>query len=515
MRQTNRAWTVVAGLALASVLAACSTPAAEGGGGGQSGEPVAGGDITIVRPVGIDGWDPESAFEIESFQTLPMVMEGLLRPDPEGKGVVAGLASEWEFDESRTRLTFTLRPEAKFSDGSPVTADDVVFSVRMWQKGMSYGPLYEPIKSARAVDEHTVRITLKKPSSVTLAWLAAGTSVVVPADFGGKERKEFFDDPIGAGPFKIEEYKAGRTTKLVRNPHYYDSERPYLDSITYNVISDPNQRLLQYQRGEIDVIETVPASVTEQIPEAERSVVAPATTVQSAWVNLERSPTDDVHFRRAVSAAIDRAAYVEAVFDGYADVAEAGLPQGVEGSATCGCDAYRQDLDKARDELAASGYDGEEIVMLAPNESPVLRRGSQVVAQMLEEIGINVDLQLVERQVMYDLFEKGEFHLELAEISSVSPTVGDIFSLMPYMVPGLDDDAVAVIDEAYAKLEAAEDESGRQAATRRLERWWAKELPYVPIATPHHITALKPRVEGFKSTAYLMYPADQLWLGGT
>ncbi|WP_053204131.1 ABC transporter substrate-binding protein [Jiangella muralis] len=515
MRYSNSTRLAVGALLGATVLAACSSASTTSRNDEEAAEPVRGGSVTIARAADIGSWDPDTAFTVQSLQTLPMVMEGLLRPDPEApSGVSGGLAEEWEVEESGRTITFHLRDGATFSDGSPVTAADVVFSVEQWQQNVGYGPLYASITGATALSDDSVAIELKQPSSVTLSWIGAGASVIVPKDFGGRTREDFYASPVGAGPFMVDEYKPGQTLTMVRNPHYYDDERPYLDSITYEIVADANQRLLQYQRGDIDVIEAVPADVADVIPESDRYVVHPASTVQSAWFNLQRSPTDDVRFRRAVSFAIDRDAYVDAVYRGFAEVAGAALPQGVEGSAACECDDYSFDPERARAELAESGYDGEEIVMLAPGDNPVLNRGSQIVEQMLEDVGINIALQPVELEVMNDLLMNGEYHLNIADMSSVSPSVGDVFSLMPYMIPGLDEEATATINNGFADLDAATDQASGVAATQRLEQWWAEEQPYVPIANPDRIVALGPEIHGFAATSYLMYPADQLWRSG-
>ena len=121
----------------------------------------------------------------------------------------------------------------------------MVFSVQQWLGGAQYGALYSNfIKGAAAQGDDAVVITLTAPSSALLGVLTWSNSAIVPADFGGKSAEEFYEQPIGAGPFAIES-ATDDEIKLVRNEHYWADGLPYLDELTYKVVADTSQRLLQ------------------------------------------------------------------------------------------------------------------------------------------------------------------------------------------------------------------------------------------------------------------------------
>jgi ABC-type transport system substrate-binding protein len=493
----------------AASLVGCGSSDSSPGAASSNDKPERGGAITVLRTNDIDAWDPDKALQIESFETLPQVMEGLLRPNPDAPGVLPGLADHWEFDATAKTITFHLRDGAAFSNGQPVTSADVAFSVGLWQKNVGYSSLYSAISGAQTPDDRTVVITLNRPSTFTLAWLANGTAVVVPKDFGGRTREAFFKDPIGAGPFEVEEYVPGQSLTLARNPHYYDSSRPYLDQLTYKIVSDPNQQLLQFQSKQAQMIEAVPLDLAGQFSKGDLHLVHPSATVEGAFANTTSGIGTDVHFRKALSYAIDRDTYVKSVFGGHGAAARGGLPPGIEGSATCDC-AYSFDLSKAKQELAQSSYDGSAVVVLVDSAAQSSTRGGEVLVAMLKAAGIKVDLQPEEATVLFDRFSKGDYDVILAGLSSISPTVGDIFGLLSSgMVQGA---AAKAVNGAFDKLDVAATDAERTAATKTAENWIGSNLPYVPVANPDRAYAVAANVHGFKAAPYPIYPADSLWV---
>ncbi|WP_176955408.1 ABC transporter substrate-binding protein [Sinosporangium album] len=486
---------------------------AEGEVSRDTGTPKRGGSLTILRASDIDGWDLDKAIQLSTFETLPQVMEGLVRPGADGKSIEPGLAESWKLDAKAKTITFTLRPGLTFSNGQPVTSADAAFSVDLWRKGLSLGSLYAAITGTATPDPRTLVIKMNKASTFTLTWLSNGSSIVVPKDFGGMDRKEFFTKPIGAGPFVVASYKPGQQLVLDRNPRYYDAERPYLDRLTYDVVTDPNQQMLRYQSRQADMIEGVPLDLAGQIPENERMPIHPSATIHGVFVNAAKAPGSDVHFRRAVSLAIDRAQYIQAVFGGLAVPATGGLPPRVQGSVGCGC-VYDTGVEKAKAELAKSSYKpGTKVELVVDAATPFSTRAGEVVASQLRAIGIDADLQKLEAQVLVDRQMQGNYNLSLGEVSSVSPTVGDIFGLIVAtggLYSGL---PMKTISDAFEHLEVAQTDDERAEAVRVAETWIHDNLPYIPMAFPDRLFAVSSKVKGLEVTPFLSYPAHQLWVG--
>ncbi|MEV0143366.1 MULTISPECIES: ABC transporter substrate-binding protein [unclassified Nonomuraea] len=506
-------------LAMALLVAGCGGGTDPGGGGagvggaGENAKPRRGGALTILRASDIDGWDPDKAIQLSTFQTLPQVMEGLVRPSADGRSIEPGLAESWKLDAKAKTITFKLRPGLTFSDGRPLTSADAAFSVELWRKGLSMGTLYSAITGTATPDPRTLVVRMSRASTFTLAWLGNGSSVVVPKDFGGRGRADFFTRPVGAGPFVVASYQPGQRIVLERNPRYHDPALPYLDRLVYDVVSDPNQQLLRFQSRQADAIEAVPLDLAAQIPQEERLVVHPSATIHGIFVNAARNPGSDIHFRRAVSLAIDRGRYIQAVFGGMAAPATGGLPPSVQGSVGCGC-AYQTGLELARQELARSSYrPGAKVELVVDATTPFSTRAGETAAALLRDAGIEVDLQKLEVQVLVDRQAKGAYDLSLGEVGSVSPTVGDIFGLIVAtggLYSGL---PMKTISDAFDRMDVATNDEERAEAVRVAETWIHDNLPYIPAAFPDRLFAVSPKVKGLTVTPFLSYPAQLLWAG--
>jgi peptide/nickel transport system substrate-binding protein len=159
----------------------------------------------------------DSAAAYATYQTHPAVLEGLLRFASDGESVEAGLADEWDYDAGARTWTFRIRDSARFSDGEPVTSADVAFSLEVWEQGPNFGPLYAGVTRVRTLDERTVVFEMKTPNSVFDALLSASVSGVMPEDFGGVSENQFYRDPVGAGPYKVEEWSRGGEIVLSPN----------------------------------------------------------------------------------------------------------------------------------------------------------------------------------------------------------------------------------------------------------------------------------------------------------
>ncbi len=164
----------------------------------------------------------------------------------------------------------------KFSDGKPVTADDVVFSI-LRAGGDKNGPLSFldfAIKSLKA-DGSTVVATLSQPWAPFLSDISVFANAIVPKDFGGQSESAFFAQPVGTGPFTLKSFTKGGNVSLVRNPHYWQAGKPYLDEVDFVYINDDNQRVLQLKSGQVQVISAVPPTQVSAL-KADSSVVLKA-----------------------------------------------------------------------------------------------------------------------------------------------------------------------------------------------------------------------------------------------
>ena len=365
-------------LALVAAVAACggddsgsdssardSTPSSRGG------TPAKGGSISIAFGATTEGWDGAKAFTAITYNTLNMVVPPLAQIDPATTEPVPGIASSWEFSDDLRQLTVTLNPDATFSDGEPVTPADVVFSFSQWREGAIQGFYWDPVKTVEAGEAPgTVVFTSTKPNTSIQDLMAMPAFGVYPADFGGRTAEKYFAEPIGAGPFMIESETIGKEIVLVANPHFYEAGKPYLEQVTLRTITDPNQRLLQFESGDVQMLDLVPIDLVPQLDDAEK-LVTPSSYQLFLMPNWRGAPGDDAVFRQGLAAAVDRATLIEGVLGEHGHDQPGVTPlvgEGQPGPSSGTWDRY--DPDEARRLVEKSSYDGRKLRMVVDNTGP-------------------------------------------------------------------------------------------------------------------------------------------------
>jgi peptide/nickel transport system substrate-binding protein len=494
------------------LLAAC------GGGNGApttdpgSDSPTRGGEITILRTNDIDGWDPDSARVVATYVTLPNVLEGLVRVGTDGVTIEPALAESWTMDAEEPSLTFTLRTGLTFSDGTPLTAEDVAFSATEWATGKRMGSLFGDITGAEAVDDLTVKLSLARPSTYLLDFMASGIAPVIPKDYAGLTREAFYQAPIGAGPFVIEKFSPGVETVLVRNDAYRDPESVYLDQVTYKIVADPSQQLAQFQSGDADMIESLDPTLAGQVAEDQRVVVNPASKNLNLIFNWASPLGQDQAFRTAVSHAINRQQLADVAYQGLATPVDGIMPPGTIGAAGCDCDAWDYDLAAAKAAIKGSSYDGQTLHLITQatsGDSPTM----ELIRSDLEAIGVKVEVEELELQVLLQRVTEGNYDMGVGTYSDVSPTAGDIFFYMyvsKFFGSGAPVDQVLA---SFGEFAVAPDTKAKEAAVRGLEDWAAETVPSAPLVSVALVVPVSDRVQGLVVRPYSRYYLDELSVG--
>lgn len=492
------------------LLASCGSGDGKGSASPSSGKPT-GKELTILRTNDIDGWDPDGARVVASWVTLPNVLEGLVRVAKDGVTIEPALAESWVFDATEPSYTFTLRKGVTFSDGTPLTAEDVAFSATQWVKGARLGSMFADIASATVVDPTTVKLKLTRPSTFLLDFLASGIAPVVPKDYEGKSREAFYRHPVGAGPFVVDTYSPGVKTVLVRNDRYHGKPAP-LAKVTYRIVSAPSQQLAQFKSGEADIIESLDPTLAGQVPESQRQTVNPASKNLDVIFNYASPLGRDAAFREAVSYAINREQLVKIAYNGLATPVKGIMPPGTIGSVGCGCDAWRYDPQAAKAALAKSGYDGKKLHLVTEvtsGDSPQI----ELIRADLEAVGIHVEVEQLDLQVLLERVAGGKYDIGVGTYSNVSPTAGDVFFYM-YVSKFFGSGApVEPLLKHFNTFAVAADADAKGAAVRGLETWAAEARPIVPLVSTSLVVPVSESVHGLKVRPYSRYYLDELSVG--
>jgi peptide/nickel transport system substrate-binding protein len=469
--------------------------------------------LNVVRAESFDGWVLDSAAAYATYQTHPAVLEGLLRFGSDGESVEPGLADEWDYDARAQTWTFRIRDGARFSDDSPVTSADVAFSLEVWREGPSFGPLYEGVKRVRTPGERTVVFEMDTPNTVFDALLSASVSGVMPEDFGGDSEDQFYRNPVGAGPYKVEEWSRGGEIVLSPNEFFYDEERPRFDEIVMDVVADDSERAILFEAGDADIVEYVPAPIASQYAEDSLEVLPPSQVIHLS-MNTTRPPFDDLELRRAIAHAIDYESIVGGPLKGYAEAPSGILSPNIANWSPPSQDYFTTDLARAGDELADSsqprGVSAELIYDSAVREHEL---SAQVIQANLAELGIDVELRGLETGAFVDRAFAVDADMVLWSYGPVSPDVSDPLGWIlgtSWLFTGFD---VGPLGAIYADYVAAGSESERTELVTEFQDQAIREVPAVAFAETQVIHAVADGIEGFAPAPWGLFYYDTLSAG--
>lgn len=308
--------TVAAGLLLALFLAGEAAQAA--------------GILSIGRRDDSTTFDPIKSAQNADNWVFSNVFDPLVRVDKMGTKLEPGLAESWSISDDGKVYTFKIR-DAKFSDGSPVTASDAAFSLlrirdneeSLWRDS------YSIIATAQAKDPHTLVITLKSPSAPFLSQLALPNASVISEKAMKAEGEEAFaEKPLGSGAFSVKEWVRGERVSLVKNPYFWQADRVSLDGVEWLTLPDDNTRMLKVQAGELDAALNVPFSRIASLQKDANLTVElnPSTREDHLLINHSHGVLGKVEVRQALDFAIDKDAIVKTVTFGYGQVANSYIP---------------------------------------------------------------------------------------------------------------------------------------------------------------------------------------------
>ncbi|MET3807087.1 peptide/nickel transport system substrate-binding protein [Nakamurella sp. UYEF19] len=384
--------------------AASSSPATSGSSAVPAGKN--GGDVIIARAQDSVDFDKTMVFSNASIWVYVQIWEGLTIGSKDGTSVEPWLATSWTQSADKLTWTFKLRTDVKFSDGTPMTSADVKFSL---DEASSTKGGWEFINSAiekiTTPDASTVVIKTKYQWAPLLADLACPSNGIVPNKYGGRAKKAFYTSPIGTGPYVWDTWNKGSKLTLKKNPAYWRTGLPYLDSVSWQVVPDDNTRNVMIQGNTAQINENPPFSTIDQLKGVAGAAVTlfPSTRTDYILMNQKRAPFNDVHVRRAISYAIDREALVKTVLFGNGTPANSLFMPTVPfyDKNTPG---QTYDMTKAKAELAMSKFPaGIKITYLAASGDSVDSQIAQILQASLKELGITMDISNSDPSAIHDL----------------------------------------------------------------------------------------------------------------
>lgn len=366
-------------------------------------------------------FDPHLAEDNISGLLVNEIFGGLVTIEPFNFSVAPDLAERWDISEDGTTYTFRLHPEAKFHDGTPVTASDVKWSIDRVTDPELASPVAHQylddivgvgarldgnaseVSGVQVVDEQTIRFTIDAAKAYFMAKLTYPSGFVLD-QANVESGDDWFENPNGTGPFTLAEYKVGETIRLGRNEHYHLGP-PHLDEV--EMILSGGSRMILFENDEIDVTGVSLADLERVLdPTSELNPLVhdyPARFSTSyIGLNAEQPPLDDPKFRKALNLAVNRDEIAQVVYEGAVRPAKTIIPPRFP-SYNPNLNPYPYDPEEARRLLAESSYGADPdsiprlILSISGSLGAAVPLGLEVILQAWEkELGLQVEIQQTE-----------------------------------------------------------------------------------------------------------------------
>lgn len=318
------------------------------------------------------------------------------------------LAESWEVADDGLAVTLTLRENAKFHDGKPITSEDVAFSLETVKANHPFKAMFAPVTAVETPDARTAVIKLSHPHPAILLAMSSALLPIIPKHvYGdGQDPKSHPANsaPVGSGAFKLVEFKPGEHVVLERNPDYFIEDRPYLDKIIIRNYKDATSLALAVDKGEVDMNPFLAGARDIQRLKKNDDLVVTSDGYAAVgpvnWLafNTKRPPLDDVRVRKAIAFALDRNFVVNALQAGASTPATGPIANGSP-FYTDEVEHYEVDLDKAAALLDEAGHaenDGTRFA-LTIDYLPGLPEQQKSIAEylrsQLKKVGIDVTVR--------------------------------------------------------------------------------------------------------------------------
>ncbi len=483
--------------------------------------------------------DPALAEDVHAFNILTDLYEGLVAESATGE-IVKGVAESWTISDDGLIYTFTLRGDARWSNGDPVTSLDFVNAFRrVANPGTAsvYGFLLEPILhfadvqngslpadqlGVAAVNERILEIRLVEPSPQVLAVLA------MPIAFPTHEStvaKHAFADPdtfVGNGAYSLIAYNIGGPTRLRRNPMYWDAGSVAVEEIVYLPIVDPGTELNMYRAGELDITNSIPTEhiglLRENRPDEVR--IAPSLALYYLAFDLTEPPLDNSALRQALTMAVNREQLVSLIGRGERPafgIVPHGVPGHVGSEFAWRAFSVDERLRRARALYRDAGYSKNSplAIKYTYDAGDIHEKVALAVSGMWHDI-LGVEVTLEKREWQYFLQTRdnraewqvmrfawfGDYN-HASTFTNIFRS-GDPQNLSAYANPEY--------DRLLAAASSETDLASRAAHMTRAESLLLADYPIAPLYFFVSKHLVRPGIEGFENNALDRHPSKYLFL---
>jgi len=469
--------------------------------------------IRIVSGYPTTTLDPARSAAAGNIETFGQLYARLVRRNADGS-LEPGLAESWKISDDGKTVTLTLR-DAKFSDGSTITADDVVFSLLRVRDlpDSAYSAPLQQMADAKALDPKTVSITLKTVFAPFIGNLEVfNTGIVSKADVEKRGEKEAFAGaPVTSGPYMVKAWKPNDRLSLVPNPNYWRTGYPKNDGAELIEVGDENTRVTMMISGDAHAVRGVPWSQVADLQSREGISVPlePSTVIFMTLLNHARAPFSDLNVRQAAARAIDTKAVTKAMTFGHALPANTTLPGALDfhDKSNPGI-AY----DPAGAKSLLSGKAPADPLVILITDNPEAERLAVLLQAQWAVVGLNSKIEKVDSGVWWDRVPKGDY--DAAPTWWYNETPDPDLALRWALCGSCGSKSFytnynnAKINELTEAAAAELDTAKRAELYRQIQEITTSEVSQIPLYYPPYANAYSKRVTGLMMTPSLQWTLE-------
>ncbi len=491
--------------------------------------------VGISKPGGVflpyfqqNGWDGN---------VTSVIFASLVSTDKQGKPTPE-LAEKWDVSSDQLTYTFHLRKDLKFSDGSPLTADDVAFTLTLLhdkayegeidisQYAVKGGKEYKEgkatsIEGIQVVDPQTIKITTEKVNSQTLT--ALGGPVLSKAYYGKDYKqntsldylKELYGKPIAAGPYKFEKYIPGQEVRFVANENYY-AGKPKIPNFIYKITAG-DTKLQLFQTGEVDY---TGLGTGDEILEQAKGLqfaniqIETAASFNYIYMNNNKPYLKDKKVRQALIYGLDRKKYVDTALKGYGTVANVPIHPTSWAYTEEGVNEYEYDKEKAKKLLDEAGWkvgsdgvrekDGQKLKLsyFGPSSAKDSDLLIPIAKENYKEIGVEFNPEFMDFNTMLSKVNKGDYDLA----SVATPITTDPSETAGEYLSGVNKESLgyknAKVDELIKKGIETVDIEKRKPIYKELYKELSDDPPVILLNYRRTITGYNGNIKGIDPEKY-------------